>query len=170
MSTVVSLLVDAAWLAPGTVWSAPMASYTHNHGSAQSTERFSDAFDFRGLACTMIDSFALVLTFARTDDNPLGIPPDRWFARPGGTPDQFDSVRLSAVGRTALGSDDFRLAGAKLDTPGTAPEPCRLARVGAGLAFMRRRQRACTHRLQNKPPRAGFICGHKVLHQQKTRR
>jgi hypothetical protein len=129
MSKVVSFLVGAALLAAGTAWSAPIASYTHNYGnragqvdpggsdvlgngfvtvSDQSTERFSDAFDFSGLAYTTIESFDLTLTFARTDDNFFGLPLELWFARPGGTPDQFGSFQLEAVGRTAT-SQTFRI-------------------------------------------------------------
>ena len=118
----VSLALGAALLASSAVFAAPLVSYTHNYGngagqydpvgtdalsngyvtvSDQSTGRFSDAFNFSGLNYASIDSFDLTLTYSRTNNNLLGIPLELWFARPGGTPDQFFSFFLAPVGNTS---------------------------------------------------------------------
>jgi PEP-CTERM motif len=128
MKKLVSFLAAAVLLAAGTAWSAPIASYTHNYGngsgqvdpggtdalgdgyvtvSDRSSVRFSDAFDFSGLAYTTIDSFDLTLTFAETVGR-FVLPLELWFARPGGTPDQYGSFQLNAVGTTAT-SQTFRI-------------------------------------------------------------
>ncbi len=103
-------------------WAAPLTSYTHNYGNAagqvdpagtdvlsngyvtvsdQSSERFSDSFNFSDVNYATIDSFDLTLTYSRTNNNFIGVPLELWFARPGGTPDQFLAFFLNPVGNTA---------------------------------------------------------------------
>jgi hypothetical protein len=115
-----ALMVAAnAWAVPGP---APLATYTHNYGngkgefdpggndvlsehyvtvSDRSTERFNDAFDFGSLNFSSIDHFDLVLNYSRTDSGVIpffNIPLELWYARPGGTPDQYTSFKLNSVG------------------------------------------------------------------------
>lgn len=120
MKKIKSLLIVVALVLSANSWAALLDTYTHNYGSTQdqvdpsgndplsngfvtvkdnSTERFSDAFDFTALNFTSIDHFDLVLSYSR-------ITPilELWFARPGGTPDQFIFFNLTSVGNTATSS------------------------------------------------------------------
>jgi len=105
----------------------PLASYTHNYGSGagqfdpggndvlsngyvtvsdQSSSRFNDAFDFSALNYSSINHFDLTLTFSNTDSGSFfGYPLELWFARPGGTPDQYTSYKLNST--TAATSQTF---------------------------------------------------------------
>lgn len=128
MKTLATLVMATALVAAGPA-AAALATYTHNYGngvgqvdpsgsdllgngfvivSDASTERFSDSFDFGGLSYGQIDSFDLTLTFSGTNSNILGIPLEAWFARPGGTPDQYLSFQLNAVSGTAT-SQTFQI-------------------------------------------------------------
>ncbi len=121
MKKVSSFLIGASLLVASTAWAAPLVTYTHNYGngvgqvdpagsdalsngyvtvSDQSSQRFSDAFNFSGLGYASIDSFDLTLSYSRTNNNFFGLPLELWFARPGGTPDQYFSFNLNAVGNT----------------------------------------------------------------------
>lgn len=129
MKTFVSMVLGAALLAAGAVQAAPLMTFTHNYGNGAgqvdpggndalgngfvrvsdgSSERFNDAFEFGTLAFGSIEYFDLTLTFAETNANFLSVPLEAWFARPGGTPDQYGGFRLNAVGSTA-NSQTFRV-------------------------------------------------------------
>lgn len=107
-------------------WAAPLATYTHIYGngigqvnpggndalsdgyvtvSDRSSEPFNDSFDFSALSFSAIDKFDLVLSYSRIDSPLLGmLPLELWYARPGGTPDQYRSYKLNSVGNTATSS------------------------------------------------------------------
>jgi len=114
----------------GTASALPLATYTHNYGSGtgqvdpggndvlsngyvtvsdRSTNRFNDSFDFSSLSYDTITSFDLTLTYSLTDSGTFWwFPLEAWYARPGGTPDQFTSFPLNLVGNTAT-SQTFRI-------------------------------------------------------------
>ena len=125
MKNTASILLGAALMVASSTWAAPLATYTHNYGngsgqvdpggndvlsngyvtvSDQSSERFNDAFDFGGLSVGAIDKFDLVLTYSRIDFPFFGLPVELWYARPGGTGDQYGSYKLNSVGNTATSS------------------------------------------------------------------
>ncbi len=121
MKKVFSFLIGASLFVASTAWAAPLVTYTHNYGngggqvdpggsdalsngyvtvSDQSSQRFNDAFNFSGLGYASIDSFDLTLSYSRTNNTLFRVPLEFWFARPGGTPDQYLSFNLNAVGNT----------------------------------------------------------------------
>ena len=104
-----------------TALAVPLGSYSHNYGSASgqfdpggndalgngyvtvsdhSTNRFNDSFDFSGLNYSAIDHFDLTLIYSNTNGAPFN--PEIWFARPGGTPDQYTSFRLNSTGNSSV--------------------------------------------------------------------
>lgn len=126
---VASMLFGLSLLVSTTVLATPLATYTHNYGSGagqvdpggsddlhdgyvtvsdNSSSRFNDAFAFSGLSFDSVDYFDLTLTFADTNASWLGWPLEIWYARPGGTPDQYTSFKLNAYGRN-YASQTFRI-------------------------------------------------------------
>lgn len=120
--TVLGWVFCLSLLVATTASAVTLGSYTHNYGngagqvnpggndvlsngyvtvSDRSTQRFNDSFDFSGLSFASIDRFDLTLNFSRTDSGTIfGFPLEVWYARPGGTPDQYVSFRLNTVGST----------------------------------------------------------------------
>lgn len=113
----------------GTALAIPLATYTHNYGngagqldpggndilfngyvtvSDTSASRFNDSFNFSALNYGSIDFFDLTLSYSNTNSNIFSIPLEVWYARPGGTPDQFTSFKLDSVGVTGT-SQTFRI-------------------------------------------------------------
>lgn len=118
MKKLTVLLVTLAVVAMTSfAWAVPLATYTHNYGSGvgqfdpegndvlsngfvtvsdQSSVRFSDSFNFNSVSYSSINHFDLTLTFSNT--NGAFLNPELWFARPGGTPDQYTSFKLNNAG------------------------------------------------------------------------
>jgi hypothetical protein len=118
---VVALALGLSLMLGMTASAAPIITYTHNYGngagqfdpggndvlsngyvtvSDQSSDRFNDSFNFSGLSYSSIDHFDLTLSFSDTNRNLWGLPLELWYARPGGTPDQYTSFKLNAVGNS----------------------------------------------------------------------
>lgn len=122
-SQVAALCFGLLLMVSTTALAVPLGSYTHNYGNApgqfnpggndvlsngyvtvsdQSTDRFNDSFDFSALNYQSINHFDLTLAFSNTDSGSiLGFPLELWFARPGGTPDQFTSFKLNTTGNSS---------------------------------------------------------------------
>ncbi len=121
--TKLALVVVGLLLAVSTSASATLlGSYNHDYGngagevdpsgtdqlfsdyvlvSDQSSNRFSDTFDFSSLAFSSIDKFGLTLSFANTNASLFGVPLEFWWTRPGGEPGTVSSDwLLTRVGST----------------------------------------------------------------------
>lgn len=118
-------LVGAALMVAASAWAIPLITYTHTYGngigqvdpggndvlsngyvtvSDHSSSRFNDTFDFSSLNFSSIDHFDLVLNYSNTNGSVFPNWLEFWFARPGGTPDQFLWFMLKWTGNTASSS------------------------------------------------------------------
>jgi PEP-CTERM motif len=128
------LAFTAALMAATSAWAAPtpIASYTHNYGNGAgqvdpggndklsngyvtisdqlpNPDRFNDNFNFSSLAFSSIDHFGLTLNYSDVSGTTiLGFPVEAWYARPGGTKDQFLSFQLTPVA-SRPGSISFKV-------------------------------------------------------------
>lgn len=116
------LVAAALMMVTGTAMATPLITYTHNYGNQAGgfdpggndvlgngfvtvsdqlplDQRFNDAFDFSALSYSSINHFDLTLSYSGVGAYNFGLG-ERWFARPGGTPDQYTSFKLNAATNT----------------------------------------------------------------------